>query len=249
MITRRDCLAVLGAMLAAQAFAQGSKRRRRVQYRSYADLGGELGHGRVIPEMDEPVFHADWERQAFGLAFGIAVTGQFNGDRLRSALETLPDYLSLSYYQKWARGVEKLLLEDGLVGADEIDAGRMLHPKKPIPYVLRAAEVPKLFAGGSSVQRPSTAPARVAVGERVRMRAEEVNHHTRLPGYARGKRGLVESVRGVYVFPDANAQGLGEQPQWLYTVVFTGRELWGEDAADGLTVSIDAWEPYVERLP
>lgn len=198
--------------------------------------------------MNEPVFHADWERQTLGLTFGILVTGQFNGDRLRSALETLPDYRSLSYYQKWARGVEKLLLEDGLVGADEIDAGRMLHPKKPIPYILRAADVPKLFEGGSSVQRPATARARFAVGERVRMRAEKANHHTRLPGYTRGKRGQVESIRGVFVFPDTNAQGLGEQPQRLYTVVFTGRELWGEDSAEGLTVSIDAWEPYMERL-
>lgn len=234
-------------MLAAHAFAEGSK-QRRIQYRSYADIGGELGHGRVAPETDEPVFHADWERQAFGLVFGIAATGQFNGDRLRSALETLPEYRSVSYYQLWARNVEKLLLEEGLVGPDEIDAGRMLHPKKTVPHVLRAADVPKLFAASSSLQRTSTAPARFAVGEQVRMCAKEVNHHTRLPGYARAKRGQVESVRGVYVFPDTNAHGLGEQPQWLYTVVFTGRELWGEEGTEDLTVSIDAWEPYLERV-
>lgn len=235
-------------MLAAHAFAQGSK-QRHMHYRSYADIGGELGHGRVMPEIDEPVFHADWERQVLGMAFGIFLTGQINGDRFRSILETLPDYRSLSYYQKWARGLEKLLLEKGLVGADEIDAGRVLHAKKTIPHVPRVADVRKLFAGDlPSLPRPSTAPARFAVSEQVRMRAEEVNHHTRLPGYTRGRRGQVESVRGVYVFPDTNAQGLGEQPQWLYTVVFAGRELWGEEATEGLTVSIDAWEPYLERL-
>jgi len=50
------------------------------------------------------------------------------------------------------------------------------------------------------------------------------------------------------VFADTNAQGLGEQPQWLYTVVFDSSELWGDGAAAGLSVSIDAWEPYLEAL-
>jgi len=36
------------------------------------------------------------------------------------------------------------------------------------------------------------------------------------------------------------------QPQWLYTVVFSGIELWGDDAQPGLKVSIDASEPYLE---
>jgi nitrile hydratase len=73
-----------------------------------------------------------------------------------------------------------------------------------------------------------------------------VPHHTRLPGYAHGKSGTVERVHGVHVFADANAHGQGEQPQWLYGVVFDGAELWGDDcAAPGLQVSIDAWEPYL----
>jgi nitrile hydratase len=76
----------------------------------------------------------------------------------------------------------------------------------------------------------------------------EVNHHTRLPGYARGKVGCIEQIRGMHVFADTHAQGQGEQPQWLYTVAFSGHELWGDDSADGLTVSIDAWEPYLEPI-
>src|SRR5439155_547761 len=86
-------------------------------------------------------------------------------------------------------------------------------------------------------------------GERVRTRASRFDHHTRLPGYARGKIGRVEHVRGVHVFADTHAHGRGEQPQWLYTVVFSGRELWGDDCAPGLGVSIDAWEPYLEIAP
>ena len=77
------------------------------------------------------------------------------------------------------------------------------------------------------------------------MIAGAVPHHTRLPGYARGKRGTIERWHGSHVFADAHAQGLGEQPQHLYTVVFDGAELWGAGAVPGLRVSVDAWEPYL----
>lgn len=246
MITRRDCLAGFGVMLAAPALAQLSK-RRRMKYRSYTDIGGELGHGPVVSETDEPAFQAEWERQVLGLVFGIGATGQFNGDRLRSAFETIPNYPALSYYHRWLRGLEILLVEDGVVGTDELSAGRMLHPARAVP-VLRAADVPSLFESQVSTQRPATAPARFAVGDGVRTRVTEVNHHTRLPGYARGRFGHIEQVHGVHVFPDTHAHGLGEQPKWVYTVVFTGRELWGDSAAKHLTVSIDAWEPYLEHV-
>jgi nitrile hydratase len=69
--------------------------------------------------------------------------------------------------------------------------------------------------------------------------------HTRLPRYARGKLGAVEAVRGCHVFPDTAALGAGENPQWLYNVVFTGRELWGEEADPAIKVSIEAFEPYL----
>ena len=86
------------------------------------------------------------------------------------------------------------------------------------------------------------------MGEQVRLRAAAPAQHTRLPGYARGKIGRIEQVRGVHVFPDAHAQGLGEQPRWLYTVVFSGAELWGDASTRGQSVSVDAWEPYLEPL-
>ena len=70
--------------------------------------------------------------------------------------------------------------------------------------------------------------------------------HTRLPRYARGKRGCIEAVRGVFVFPDTHAHGQGEQPCWLYTVRFAARELWGEAADAAASVTIDAFEPYLD---
>lgn len=217
-----------------------------MSYRSHADLGGQAGHGRVEPEPEGKPFNAEWERQALALTLAMGATGAWNLDMSRSARETLPDYSALGYYEIWIRGLGKLLIERGLVSADEIAAGRMLQPARPVTHVLRAADVPGLLAKGSPTQRPAAAPARFAVGDPVRTRSDEVPHHTRLPGYARGKNGRIEHVRGVHVFADTNAHGLGEQAQWLYTVVFSGRELWGDAAIAGLSVSIDAWEAYLE---
>jgi nitrile hydratase len=114
--------------------------------------------------------------------------------------------------------------------------------------VLHANDAVAVLARGWPTQRAATDPARFVVGERVRTISTEVPHHTRLPRYARGKVGVIERCHGVHVFADTNAHDLGEQPQWLYTVAFDGRELWGDGAAGSLTVSIDAWEPYLEPI-
>lgn len=218
-----------------------------MSYRSHADLGGTAGHGRVVPEPVDARFHADWERSALALTLAMGASGAWNIDMSRRARETLPDYDSLSYYARWIEGMRALLVERGLVGDDEIAAGRMLHPARALPHVLKADEVAAVLARGSPTLRDARGlPPRFAAGARVRTRAAEVPHHTRLPGYARGKLGTIERLCGVHVFADTYAHGLGEAPQWLYTVAFEGSELWGEDAAAGLTVSIDAWESYLE---
>jgi len=218
-----------------------------MSHASHADLGGGKGHGRVVPEPEGELFHAAWEPRALALTLAMGATGAWNIDMSRSARETLPNYGALDYYAIWIEALQKLMVERDLVRDDEIAAGRMLHAPRPLPRVLMAADVAATLARGAPTERDATAPARYAVGERVRTRRTAIPHHTRLPGYARGKVGRIEHVRGVHVFADTHAQGLGEQPQWLYTVAFDGRELWGDEAAQPLTVSIDAWEPYLER--
>jgi len=90
-------------------------------------------------------------------------------------------------------------------------------------------------------------PARFSVGEHVRALNVHPLGHTRLPRYVRGRRGRIEKIHGVFVFPDANAPGLGESPQWLYSVRFPGEELWGADGDRNHDVSVDAWESYLEE--
>ncbi|MCW2649037.1 MAG: nitrile hydratase subunit beta [Mycobacterium sp.] len=212
------------------------------------DMGGQMGFGPVQEEPDEPLFHADWEKRAFGLNLAMGATGTWSLDASRHARESLPpaEYLSSSYYEIWAKGLEKMVLQTGLVTQEELDSGRSLAPGKPVKGVLTPENVPRTLTVGEPSERPATTPARFAVDDRVVTRNMHPQGHTRLPRYARAKRGIIERVHGSHVFADSNALGQGAAPQWLYTVRFTGAELWGEDADPTLTTSIDAWESYLE---
>jgi nitrile hydratase len=211
------------------------------------DMGGMQGFGPVEPEPNEPVFHAAWEGRVLAISRALSYTRAWNIDMSRAAIENLPPalYLSLPYYAKWELRNEHLLIERGLVGADELEAGHALRPGKPLARKLTPAEVPSALTRNSFARAPS-GPARFKAGERVRTRNINPATHTRLPRYARDKRGTIECVRGCHVFPDTVAIGQGENPQWLYTVLFEGRELWGEACDPTVTVSIEAWEPYLE---
>lgn len=214
-------------------------------YTTHADLGGRLGFGPVTPEPEGELFHASWEPCVLAMTVLMGATGAWNIDMSRAARETLPRYARLTYYQIWFAGLCKLLAQRQLVQPDEARAGRALHPAPPLARKPMAADLAAMLAKGSPTVRKASAPARFAVGQAVRMFGGAVPHHTRLPGYVRGKRGLVEFVHGAHVFADAHALGLGEQPHWLYTVVFDGAELWPDAGSPGLKVSVDAWQPYM----
>jgi nitrile hydratase len=164
-------------------------------------------------------------------------------------------YLGSSYYKRWALGLESRCVQLGLVSADELAAGHALDPAKssapamfegkPVKSALAPADVPGTLARGN-YERPALAPPKFAAGDRVRTRNINPPGHTRLPRYARGRSGVIESIRGCHVFPDTSAAGESDEAHWLYTVVFDSRELWGDRADPTLRVSIDAWEPYLD---
>ena len=214
------------------------------------DLGGMHGFGPVQPEPSEPVFHAEWERRAFALTLAMAMPGGWNIDMGRFARENRPpaEYLAMSYYQIWFAALEEMLKERGLVADDEIDAGHSLHPPKPVKRTLSPGDVAQVLYRGAPTERETNSTATFKAGDKVRAKTINPLTHTRLPRYVRGHLGQIERVIGCHVFPDSNATGAGENPQWLYTVRFDGRELWGEGADPSVTVSVDAWEPYLEPL-
>lgn len=214
------------------------------------DLGGMMGFGPVQPE-PEPKdggeqFHEPWERSAFAVTLAAGGLGLWNIDQSRQMRESLhpAEYLRASYYEIWVKGLERLLLERGLVTAEELASGRGRVPPVAVKP-LQAAQVWPSLSRGTPYSRPAEAPARFTVGDRVRTRNEHPAGHTRLPRYVRDKVGVIERCHGVFVFADSNAAGSGEAPQWLYAVRFNGRDLWGDGGDPLLSVSVDAWESYL----
>ena len=212
------------------------------------DLGGMHGFGAVLHEPDEPPFHADWERRVLAITLAMGATGQWNIDMSRAARESLPpaQYLSSSYYEIWFEGLRKLLLDAHLVTAEEIEEGKSRAAAAPLARVLMGDQVAAALSRGSRSDRQPGDEARFAVGDLVRARQINPPTHTRLPRYCRGKRGRIIALHGAHSFPDTNALGRGEQPQWLYTVRFDAAELWGPDTT-AASVCVDCWEAYLEH--
>jgi nitrile hydratase len=190
------------------------------------DMGGMHGFGRVEAEPDEPVFHARWESRVCGLVSCAIGFGWIPIDVFRRGIERMdPErYLRATYYERWLVSLECVLAE----------AGVLAPGYRPPPRTSPAG-----------FERAAAAPPRFRVGDAVRTTARASGRHTRLPGYAGEKRGVVAHARRAYVFPDTNAHGAGEQPQHLYTVRFAARELWGERAEPRVSVCVDLFEPYL----
>jgi nitrile hydratase subunit beta len=211
------------------------------------DMGGMHGFGSVEPEPNEPVFHAAWEGRVHALQRATGAFGLWSIDGGRAGLETLPPalYLASSYYQRWFLGMERRLVRYGIVAEDELAAGHSLRAGIPLQHPMSAADAAKPPVRGNFA-RPAVTPAKFKPGDRVRTVNINPATHTRLPRYARDKEGVVEAIRGCHVYPDSAALDVhDENPQWLYTVVFSGKELWGPDADPAITVSIEAFEPYL----
>lgn len=207
------------------------------------DLGGATGFG-PVPVDDDVLFHADWERRAFAVTQLAQGASGFNTDAFRHGIEReVPDtYRSISYFEKWIRNGERMLVEGGVLAADAVAAH--LAGGEPTLAPERTTDAEPPTARGAA--RPVATPPRFAVGDRVRP-SPDAGHsgHTRLPEYARGCTGTVTLVNGGWVFPDTHAHGQGEQPCWVYAVRFEAADLWpGDDSAHA--VFVDLFEPYLE---
>ena len=211
------------------------------------NMGGMQDFGSVAPEAREPWFHHAWERRAFALTLAMGATGAWNLDQSRSARESLPpaQYLSSTYYEIWLAGLLVLMRDRGLVTAAEIAAGHTQEPPLSLPRRLDADNVAAAVARGASTQRPLAGSPRFAQGASVQTSNINPPTHTRLPRYCRGKPGTIVAVHGAHVYPDVNAQGTDEAPQWLYAVRFDSRDLWGPDTT-ATSVYVDCFEPYLQ---
>ena len=212
------------------------------------DMGGMQDMGPIKYEKNEPVFHAEWEARVFAMFLAAGAWHKWNLDAFRHTREVLPpdDYLRVSYYEQWLSGLRDLLVRRGLVTAAEIDSG------VPSPGLAKATppltpdKIPASLHTRIHANRDVQVSPRFQVGQRVRARNINPVGHTRLPRYARGKFGTIHRDYGVFVFPDTNAHFLGENPQHVYSVRFSARELWGVQAAERDCVYVDMWDDYLE---
>jgi nitrile hydratase len=206
------------------------------------DMGGLHGFGRVEVEAAEPVFHHPWQARVFGMVQSF----RGNIDAGRHSLELLDPvaYLRNGYYGRWLAALERGLVAAGILGADAIDARAKTRRRR----VTRAARKgrPAWSPVARNYARQIAARPAFSAGQRVNTKNHQPAGHTRLPAYARCRRGVVVRAHAAMVFPDDNAHGRGENPQYLYTVRFDGGELWGAGAEPGTFVHLDLFEPYLE---
>jgi nitrile hydratase subunit beta len=215
-----------------------------------ADMGGTDGWGRVNPPRpDEPVFEEPWQARAFGLALLSNRLAAGNLDSFRHALERLDPtaYLSDGYSGRWLNGAELVLTEAGVLAAGAVDARarnlrgeRLDEPPQPVPVAPRGTPT-----SDGALRRVGTDPV-FHTGQRVRSKNSSPTGHTRLARYVRGHVGTVVLIHPAFVFPDTNAEFRGENPQYVYTVRFDSRELWGAHA-ESFAVTVDLFESYLQE--
>lgn len=211
------------------------------------DMGGMHGLGPIVTEADEPPFHHRWEGRVHALTVASPTRSNIDAGRHQRELIPGPEYLAMTYYEKWFRSLCERLVIGGVLTPEELASGRPGAGSVKAEPRLKAKDVePSLTALGTYEREVAAAPAFKA-GDRVRGRNINPTGHTRLPRYVRGRLGEVVAWRGAHVFPDSNAHEGGEDPRHLYSVRFTARELWGEAASPRDSVYLDLWEPYLER--
>jgi nitrile hydratase subunit beta len=227
-------------------FTSGDAKVRGLEMNGVHDLGGMDGFGPVVREQDEPAFHSEWERRVFALTRSTMAARCFNVHEFRRTIERMPpvQYLSASYYERWLYAVEALLAEKGIISRDELE-GAMRDQVERSTRFATARVQPAARMSGRTPDHKARKP-RFRVGEHVFTRNINPPGHTRMPRYARGKRGIIRYDWGVFVFPDSHAHGLGRDPQHCYGVEFKGRELWGQDHPVRERVYLDLWEDYLE---
>jgi nitrile hydratase subunit beta len=198
------------------------------------DLGGRQGFGRVRYTLDAPAFHAAWEVQANSLYAFAVRSGMFNMDEYRHAIERMDPrhYLAASYYERSLTSLLTLCVEKGIVPRAELEK----RAGGTIPLASPSAP-----GRANAPRRESFRP-----GDRVRVKLDFVPGHIRMPGYIRGRSGVVVGVSPAYPYPDAHAHAIHADDEPTYDVRFRSEDLWPQ-GADSALVHVGVFESYLER--
>ena len=199
------------------------------------DLGGKQGFGRVRYSLRAQTFHEPGEKRVNAL-YSLAVKlGIFNMDEYRHAIERMEPrhYLSASYYERSLTSLATLCVEKGILTREELE---------------RRAEGSFPLSSPSAPGRGNVATRQIfKPGDHVRVRDDYVPGHVRMPGYIRGKTGVVVDESPAYPFPDAHAHGIEAADEPTYDVRFDAEELW-PNSADPAFVHVGVFQSYLERV-
>ena len=152
----------------------------------------------------------------------------------------------MSYYERWYTALVTQIIERGIATCTEVESGRADPASVKSTPALTPAVAREFLFRTPQTERDIELTPRFHVGDRVRGRNIHPTTHTRMPRYTRGKTGVVERVRGVFILPDSEEVPAEPKPQHVYLIHFTARELWGEEASAHDSLYIDMWEDYLE---
>jgi nitrile hydratase subunit beta len=238
-------------------------------------LGGIENLGPV--STDTRVFAEPWEKRIFGIhtvmmaesahlsnalhAYPVEqLPSAFKSDwtwaSLRSGAEDMNpfEYFKFRYYEKWLGGIAQFFVDQGYITAEELaekTAHFQAHPDAALPDQPNAAlgeQVNAYLLNGDSGYRNADHPARFAAGDTVRVADPQAVDHTRLPGYLRHKRGVVDWVYpGAFsYFVSTGVDGIGPAMP-VYRIAFDAADIWGPGKSEAnTTIYADLFEAYVQ---
>lgn len=201
----------------------------------FHDLGGRQGFGPVALQGHTEPFHGEAEIRIAAMWVRMLRHGVYNMDEYRHAIERMEPrhYVTASYYERTFTAVASLCVERGVFSAAELSAA--VGFEVPLSRSSREGRT-------GDAQLPE-----IGVGDRVRVKADFVPGHIRMPGYIRGKEGVVVSVSAPYPYPDAHGHGLESPWQRTFDVRFSSRDLW-PDGAEDADVQVGVFHGYLVKI-
>jgi nitrile hydratase len=212
------------------------------------DVGGKPTTAPIDVNEDERPFKADWEGRAWGINEALEGHPDWTLDWWRFVRELIPaeEYLTRPYFDQWMQVYAAMMVDSSVATVAEIASGKAVSAKPDFGKPMGAADVAKISRHARDFSRPGTQPPAFSGGDRVHTKTIPGRAHTRLPGYAMDKPGIVHAFRGNHLLPDAGARG-EERAEPLYTIVFAAADLWPEAKGKRDRVFVDLWESYLER--
>jgi len=238
-------------------------------------LGGIENLGPV--NTDTRVFVEPWEQRIFGIhTVMMAESAHLSAAGHAYPVDTLPtafkndwtwaslrtgaedmnpfEYFKFRYYEKWLGGIAQFFVDQGYITAEEL-AEKTAHfradphaalPERPNPAL--SEQVNAYLQNGDSPHHENDAPPRFAAGDTVCVADPQAVDHTRLPGYLRNRRGVIDRVYpGQYsYFVSTGVDGIG-QAMPVYRVAFDAADIWGPGKSEpNTTIYADLFEAYVQ---